>query len=264
MDLTGKVILIVGGTRGMGFSAAKACVGAGAKVVVVGRNKENADRAAASIGPNARAFAADALDPPSIPQAVAFTVESFGKLDGVYHCAGGSGRKLGDGPLHQITDSGWRSTVDWNLTTLFHTNRAAVNQFLKQGSPGSILNIGSILAVSPSPHFFATHAYAAAKSAIIGFTHTCASYYAPHDIRFNLVVPALVKTPMSERSTGNPQIMGFMKTKQPLAHGQPMQPSDLDAAVLYFLSDASRFVTGQVLSIDAGWSLSEGQIPPTA
>jgi NAD(P)-dependent dehydrogenase (short-subunit alcohol dehydrogenase family) len=263
MRLASRTILIVGGTSGMGLAAAHACLREGANVVVMGRNKDKADAVLRELDApdRSRIVVGDALDPESVPRAVALCVSEFGKLDGLYHTAGGSGRKMGDGPLHTITDPGWRATVDWNLTTIFHSNRAAVTQFLKQRSPGAILNLGSVLAQSPSTVHFATHAYAAAKGAAISFTKACAAYYGKHEVRFNLLVPALIETPMSKRSTENETIMAYMATKQPLAHGKPLPSSALDEAVIYFLSDASRFVTGQVLTLDAGWSLTEGQYP---
>jgi NAD(P)-dependent dehydrogenase (short-subunit alcohol dehydrogenase family) len=167
---------------------------------------------------------------------------------------------MGDGPLHEITGEGWNATLNINLTALFNSNRAAVRQFLKQGSGGSILNMGSILGCSPSAHFFATHAYAASKSAVIGFSKSCAAYYAPRNIRFNVLAPALVDTPMAQRAASDETILKFIKTKQPLDGGRIGVAEDLDAAVVFFLSDGSRFVTGQVLAVDGGWTLSEGQI----
>jgi NAD(P)-dependent dehydrogenase (short-subunit alcohol dehydrogenase family) len=114
--------------------------------------------------------------------------------------------------------------------------------------------------MSPSPKYFSTHAYAAAKSAVIGFVKTCASYYASRNIRFNLLVPALVDTPMSKRAMGNDEIMRFIETKQPLDGGRVGVPEDLDQAAVFFMSDQSKFATGQVLAVDGGWSVSEGQI----
>jgi NAD(P)-dependent dehydrogenase (short-subunit alcohol dehydrogenase family) len=98
--------------------------------------------------------------------------------------------------------------------------------------------------------------YAAAKSAIIGFTKSCAAYYARENIRFNVIAPALVETPMSARAAGNEAIREFIRRKQPLDGGRMGQPEDLDAAVVYFLSDASRYVTGQVLAVDGGWAVT--------
>jgi len=183
----------------------------------------------------------------------------FGGFHGLYHVAGGSGRKMGDGPLHEITDEGWRATIDLNLTSLVYCNRAAARQFLAQGRGGSILNMSSVLGWSPSPRHFATHAYAAAKSAIVGFTKSIAAYYADKCIRCNVLAPGLIETPMSERAAQDDAIQRFIKTKQPLDGGRIGQSSDLDAAAVYFMSDASRFTTGQVLAVDGGWCVSEGQ-----
>ena len=186
-------------------------------------------------------------------------MKEFGRLDGLYHVAGGSGRRYGDGPLHELSDAGWEYTIRLNQSSLFFSNRAAVRQLLKQGGGGSVLNMGSVLGFSPSPRHFATHAYATAKAAIIGLTKSAASFYARDDIRFNVVAPALVDTPMAHRRWG---------TRRSWSSSRPSSPSTAEAwagrrisdeAVVYLLSDASKFVTGQVLAIDGGWCVTEGQ-----
>ena len=121
-----------------------------------------------------------------------------------------------------------------------------------------------MLASSPSPQLFATHAYAAAKAGIEGFTRACAAHYAPQNIRFNVLSPGLTVTPMSERAQKDERISSFIRTKQPLDGGRMGQPGDLDAAAVFLLSDASRFVTGQVLAVDGGWSVTEGQLPASS
>ena len=100
---------------------------------------------------------------------------------------------------------------------------------------------------------------AAAKSAAIGFTKSVAAYYAPRNIRINLLAPALVETPMAQRAANDENILSFIKTKQPLDGGRIGSPEDLDGAAVYFMSDYSRFTTGQILTVDGGWSISEGQ-----
>jgi NAD(P)-dependent dehydrogenase (short-subunit alcohol dehydrogenase family) len=115
-----------------------------------------------------------------------------------------------------------------------------------------LLNMGSVLASSPSPKFFATFGYAAAKSAVVGMTRSAAAYYAGESIRFNVIAPGLVDTPMARRAAGDEQIMAFVRTKQPLDGGRIGRADDLDAAAVYLLSDAARFVTGQVLAVDGG------------
>lgn len=253
---------MVGGTTGLGLSAAQAFVAEGASVVVVGRNPDSTRNALDILGPQARAVTGDATVPETADHAIREALSAFGSFHGLYHVAGGSGRKMGDGPLHEISDEGWRATLDLNLTSLFYSNRAAVRQFLAQKTGGSILNMGSVLGWSPSPEYFATHAYAAAKSAIIGLTKTGAAHYASHNIRFNVLAPALVETPMARRAATDAGILAFIKTKQPLDGGRIGQASDLDAAAVYFLGDGSKFATGQVLAVDGGWTVSEGQISP--
>jgi NAD(P)-dependent dehydrogenase (short-subunit alcohol dehydrogenase family) len=256
--LQDKVIVIVGGTTGLGLSAAKACVAEGAKVVIVGRDPRNAEGAGAALGEAAAVVAGDASDPQTAMVAIERAVERFGGFHGMYHVAGGSGRKAGDGPLHEISDAGWQYTMQLNLTSLFYSNRAAVRQFLKQGTGGSVLNMGSALGEFPSPKYFGTHAYAATKAAAVGLTKSAAAYYARQNIRFNLVAPALVETPMSRRAAGDETIMKYIATKQPLDGGRIGNPADLDASVVYFLSDGSKYCTGQVVYVDGGWSVTEG------
>ncbi len=258
--LAGKRVVIVGGTTGLGLSAALACRDAGARVVVVGRNPESANAAGRQLGEAARCVVGDAAAAGTATAAVQEAVEHFGGLDALYHVAGGSGRRFGDGPLHEVTDEGIDATLDLNLKSLVLSNRAAVRQFLAQGTPGAVLNMGSVLGFSPSAKFFATHVYAATKSAVVGFTRSCAAYYAANDIRFNVIAPALVQTPMARRASGDETILKFIHTKQPLDGGRIGRPDDLDAAVLYLLGDESRYVTGQVLC-DGGWCVSEGQLP---
>ena len=257
-----KGIVIIGGTTGLGLSAAAAVLAAGARgVVVTGRNPESAAAAIDTLGERAAAVTGDAASPDHAAQAIAMAVSRFGRFDGLYHVAGGSGRRMGDGPLHEISDDAVPATLALNLHSVIYSNRAAVRQFLQQGGGGSILNMGSVLGWSPSPEFFATHVYAAAKSAILGFTKSIAARYAPQGIRANVIAPALVETPMAKRAAGDEVILSFIRTKQPLDGGRIGKASDLDAAVVYFLSDASAFTTGQVLAVDGGWSVSEGQIP---
>jgi NAD(P)-dependent dehydrogenase (short-subunit alcohol dehydrogenase family) len=256
--LEGKVVVVVGGTTGLGLAGVRACLAAGARVVAVGPAGSDPAGLQPAPGNEARLMIGDARDPATARAAIREARAVFGGFDALYHVAGGSGRALGDGPLHEITDAGWSETLGLNLTSVFHSNRAAVEQFLAQASGGSVLNMGSVLAASPSPRFFATHAYAAAKAGIEGLTLAAASCYAPQQIRFNVVRPGLTETPMSARALGDSRVRAFIHAKQPLDGGRFGQPRDLDAAVVFFLSDASRFVTGQSLAIDGGWSVTEG------
>ncbi len=257
--LTNKKIVIIGGTTGLGLSAAKAFIDNGAKVIIVGRSLESCQKAEAELGENAKAFQGDASHENTAKEAIELCIGTFEDFDGLYHVAGGSGRRMGDGPLHDITLEGWNFTFELNLTSMFLSNQAAVRKFLELKKAGTILNMGSVLGYSPSPKYFTTHAYATTKAAIIGFTKSTAAYYAPHNIRINVIAPALVETPMSQRASGDEVIINFIETKQPLDGGRNGKPSDLDGGAVYFMSDYSKFTTGQVLAVDGGWSHTEGQ-----
>lgn len=256
--LKDKCIVIIGGTTGIGLSAAQAFLAQGANVVAIGRNQESAEKASALLK-KAVVETGDAAEEGAADNAIKSCRRHFGGFDGLYHVAGGSGRRFGDGPLHEITREGWEYTLSLNLTSLMLSNQAAVRSFMEQKKAGSILNMGSVLGYSPSPKYFVTHAYAAAKSAAIGFTRSVASYYASYNIRINLLAPALVETPMAQRAANDDSILSFIKTKQPLEGGRIGSPADLDGAAVYFMSDYSQFTTGQILSVDGGWSISEGQ-----
>lgn len=253
----GRVCLVTGST-GIAAAAAKALAAEGARVFVVSRTAEHAERLAAEVG---GAWAqADLSDESAVESAVGQCVEKFGRLDCVYNVAGISGRRLGDGALHEMSLAGWRAVLDNNATSQFLVCRAAVRQMLSQpvaanGQRGAILNMSSVLARSPKPRFFGTHAYAASKGAIEAFSRSIAAYYAIHGIRVNVIAPALVATPMSERAQGDEQVMELVGRKQPLAGGA-LGADDLVGTALYLLSDDARMVTGQVIDVDGGWGIS--------
>ena len=259
MEFKNTAYIIMGGTTGMGLSAAIALKDNGAKVLVIGRNEESCEQALLKLGPSGMAFAGDATNPETIDKAITLAHSSFGKINGLFHIAGGSGRKFGDGPLDKLSLEGWNKTFELNLTSLMLSNRAMVNYFLEHKTSGSILNMSSVLGFSPSPKYFVTHAYAAAKSAVIGFSKSIAAYYASQNICVNVIAPSLFETPMAKRATENEEIQKFIKTKQPLDGGRSGHSDDINSAVLMFLSPNSKFITGQLLAVDGGWSISEGQ-----
>lgn len=260
MDLLkGKNIVVIGGTTGIGLSASKAFISEGAKLVVIGRNRESVDKAKKLLGNSGKVMSGDAIDPDTAEKAIDICKEQFGNFNGLYHVAGGSGRKFGDGPLHELTLDGWNQTFELNLTSMMLSNKAAIKEFMRTKTPGTILNMSSVLGFSPSSTYFATHAYAAAKAAIIGFSKSIAAYYAKDNIRINVVAPALVETPMAQRASNDEKISSFIETKQPLDGGRIGQPEDLDGVAVYFMSDQSKFVTGQIVAVDGGWSITDGQ-----
>ena len=176
LPLAHKVVVIIGGTSGIGLSGAKACIRAGATVIAVGHDPAQEPVAKRELGEGGVVLTRDAMDPETARKAVQLAVMNFGRLHGLYHVAGGSGRRWGDAALHEVTDEGWERTLQLNLTSMMYSNRAAVNQFFSQQSGGSILNVSSVLSYSPAPKYFGTIAYATAKGAILAMTRAAAYY----------------------------------------------------------------------------------------
>lgn len=257
--LKGKRILIIGGTTGIGAAATSYFLKNGARVVATGKSVQDSELKPSK---NLQLLQGDIQKEKELIHTIKEAREVLGEINGLYHVAGGSGRAFGDGPLDTLSLEAWNKTFNLNLTSIFISNREVLNIFLEQKDGGSILNVGSVLAFSPSPRHFVTHAYAAAKSALVGYTKSTAAYYASKNIRINAICPGLVRTPMAQRAFQNPEIQSFIKTKQPLDGGRFGTPEDYCGAAAFFLSDLSKFTTGQILGIDGGWEVSEGQYKP--
>jgi NAD(P)-dependent dehydrogenase (short-subunit alcohol dehydrogenase family) len=258
--LKDKRCLIVGGTTGLGLAAARRFLDEGAWLIIAGRSVDSGAAAVDTLGGAARVqfFACDAAEPMLVKMLFEHTLDTLGGLDVLYHVAGISGRRHGDGPLHECTDEAWQTTLDANLKSVFLTNRAAVQHWLYKKQPGAILNMASVLAFSPSPRFFDTFAYAATKGGIIAMSKEAAARYATDKIRINVIAPGLIDTPMAARACHDDAIRHFLRTKQPLREG-PGTPEDCADAAVFLCSDEARFVTGIVLPVDGGWCVSEGQ-----
>ncbi|CAN5558091.1 glucose 1-dehydrogenase [soil metagenome] len=248
----GRACLVTGST-GIGAAAARALAQEGGSVFVVSRTADHARGLADSI-PGAGWHAADLAQEEGVESAVAECVGAFGKLDCVFNVAGISGRRLGDGPVHELTVEGWDTVMAVNVRSMFLVTRAAVRQMLGQGG-GAILNMSSVLAEHPSAPLFSTHAYAASKGAINSFSLAVAAHYARDGIRVNVIAPGLVATPMSQRAQSDPEVLAYLERRQPLATG-PIAADDVVGAVLYLLSDDARMVTGQVMAVDGGWGVA--------
>jgi NAD(P)-dependent dehydrogenase (short-subunit alcohol dehydrogenase family) len=263
MDRLRDRVCLLTGSTGIAAASARRLAAEGASVFIVSRAEDHArglaDEVVAAGGVAAWA-AADLTVEVEADAAIAAAVARFGRIDGLFAVAGGSGRRHGDGPIHELTADGWDRTLEINLRSQALTCRAAVRQMLAQepngsGTRGSILLMGSVTASDPVPAFFATHAYAAAKGATTALMTTMAATYAPQGIRVNAVAPSLTDTPMATRASRDARIRAFAKRKQPLA-GEMMDPVEVAHAAVYFLSDESRVVTGQLLKIDGGWSVT--------
>jgi NAD(P)-dependent dehydrogenase (short-subunit alcohol dehydrogenase family) len=262
MDRLRDRVCLVTGSTGIAAASARRLAAEGASVFIVSRTAEHAQSLTEELvahGARAAWAAADLTVEADVDDTIATAVERFGRIDGLFAVAGGSGRGFGDGPIHELSADGWDRTLQLNLRSQALTCRAIVRQMLAQGpnssgTRGSILLMGSVTATDPAPEFFATHAYAAAKGATIALMTTMAATYAADGIRVNAVAPSLTATPMARRAADDARIRAYARRKQPLA-GELMDPDEVAHAAVYFLSDESRVVTGQLLKIDGGWSV---------
>jgi NAD(P)-dependent dehydrogenase (short-subunit alcohol dehydrogenase family) len=248
--------LIVTGATGIGAAVARFASARGARILLATGEEQPGWELAAETGAECRV---GDLNRPAAASILSQCLARYGRVDALFNVAGLSGKRFGDGPVHECSDEGWELTLAYNLRVTVAMCRAAVGRMLQQvpgegGARGAILNVGSVLAGSPEPRHFAMHAYAAAKGAVESMTRSMAAWCAPHGIRVNAIAPGLVRTPASERAS-NPELAEFLRRKQPLAGGM-LDAGDVARAALFLLSGESSAITGQVLTVDGGWSVT--------
>lgn len=252
---------LVTGSTGIGAATAAELITIGDAVFVVSRTAGHAEDLVASLGAPERtgSFTADLAVEAEVEAAVTACVERFGRIDGLLSVAGGSGRRFGDGPLHELSAEGWDRTIELNLRSQALVGRAVLRQMLAQeprdgDGRGAIVLVSSVLAAHPVPDLFATHAYAAAKGGIVALGTAMAATYARDGIRVNVLAPGLTATPMAARAAADPPTVAFARDKQPLAGGL-VDPAEVGHAAAFLLGPGSRAITGQVLAVDGGWSV---------
>lgn len=256
--LKGKVIVVTGAS-GIAAAGASRFTSEGADVFVISRTATACQKLAESIAERSGSVdwaAGDLTDEQATVEAFASCIQRFSRIDGLFAVAGGSGRGHGDGPIHEIPLEGWEATLKMNGHPAFLAAREAVRAMQRGDHGGSIVLITSVLASSPAPDLFATHAYAAIKGAEISLARSMASYYADRGIRVNAIAPGLVDTPMAQRAANDPKILAYAARKQPLVGGF-LDAADIAAAGLFLLSDEARGITGETIAVDGGWSVTE-------
>lgn len=251
MRLAEKRIVITGAT-GIAAAAARKTVAEGARVFVISLDEDECQALADEVA-LAGYLVADLSNEDQTVEAFARADETLGGVDGLFAVAGASGRRFGDGPADTIPLEGWDETFRINVTPMFLAARETIRR-MKDGGGGSVVLIGSVLATSPSPDLFATHAYAAAKGATNSFALTTAARYATDGIRVNVIAPGLVHTPMSQRAASDLETVAYATRKQPLAGGF-LEPEAVADAAVFLLSDESAQITGQVIAVDGGWGV---------
>jgi NAD(P)-dependent dehydrogenase (short-subunit alcohol dehydrogenase family) len=247
-DLSDKVALVTGGSRGLGLEIATALGEAGAAVAITARRESwltSADQTLASLGIQCLATTCDVSQPDQVSAAVAGVLDRFGRLDILVNNAGISwGESVETMPVEK-----WRAVVDTNVTGCFLMSRTAGTEMIRAGRGGAIVNIASIAAlVGTAADVLDAVGYSASKGAIISLTRDLAVKWARYGIRVNAIAPGFFDTRLTtgvlERSRAE------IERSTPM--GRIGHPGELKGAALFLASSASSYVTGQVLVVDGG------------
>ena len=247
-ELRGKVAIVTGGTSGIGRDTAVLFAKAGAKVVVAGRRevegKETIDliRAAGGEGLLVKTDVSRAADVLALVQK---TVERFGRLDVAFNNAGIEGTW---NPIAEQSEEDWDSTIDINLKGVWLCLKYEIQQMLKQGGGGAIVNMASVAGFIGSA---GAATYCASKHGVMALTKSAALETARSGIRVNVVCPAVIETPMGERLWGAPEAKKFALGLHPI--GRFGRPEEIANAVVWMCSDGASFMTGQSLVLDGGF-----------
>ena len=255
-DLQGKVAIITGGTSGIGRDTAVLFAEAGAKVVVAGRREaegnETVDliRKAGGVGLFVQTDVSKARD---IEALVRRSVEKFGRVDTAFNNAGIEGNWR---PIVDQSEEEWDHVININLKGVWLCVKHEIQQMLKQGGGGTIVNMSSVAGLMGAP---AAAPFCASKHGVIGLTRTAALEYAKQKIRVNAVCPAVIETPMEQRLFGEPEAHKYALSMHPI--GRLGTPREIAEAVLWLCSEKSSFMTGHYIVLDGGFLVGANPQP---
>ena len=247
IDLSGKNVLITGGTRGIGRSIVKAYAAAGARVAITFRSsREQADALNNELGESGTevlVFQGDAADPAAAAEAVEGVVEAWGSLDVLINNAG----ITRDGLMLRMSEEDWDAVIDTNLKSVFNFYKAAYRPMMRQRA-GKIINMSSIIGISGNA---GQTNYAASKAGIIGLSKSLAKELASRGVTVNVIAPGYVATEMT--AALKEDTLAAMLEAVPL--GRAADPEDVANAALFLGSSLSDYITGQVLQVDGGLAI---------
>jgi 3-oxoacyl-[acyl-carrier protein] reductase len=240
IDLTGRVALVTGSTRGIGRSIAESLAECGARVAVAGRDQSRADAVAAEIGGGAQGFACDIADTAQVAAMVERVEQAFGSIDILVNNAG----LTRDNILLRLKDDDWDAVINANLRGAFATIRAVTRGMMKRRW-GRIINISSVVGIIGNR---GQANYSASKAGLIGLTKSVAREFASRNILANVIAPGFIETDMTAAMT--------TEAREALSKQIPLErlgtAQDVANAVAFLASEQAAYITGQVLVVDGG------------
>lgn len=239
MRLENKVAVVTGAMSGLGKKIGERFLEEGAKVVF---SDISPDGSVAEYGENAKYVKCDVSNSDEVDNLIKEAINSFGKVDIVVNNAG-----IGDGQgIADVTNDNWNKVIGVNLSGVMYGMRAAARE-MKEG--GSIINMSSILGKVGFP---GSVSYCAAKGGVVQLTHAGALDLAKRKIRVNAIAPGFIQTKMTEQILEVEEFKNMIESSTPLGHvGEPL---DIANAAVYLASDESKYVTGEVIYVDGGWT----------
>ncbi len=247
-DLTGKVAMVTGASKGLGKAMATGLAKAGATLALCARNLGDLGKAAAEAGKwgsRVDAFPLDVRDQESIRKASDSILAKFGRIDILVNNAGINVRKA----VLDLSEEEWDSVLDTNLKGYFLVAKAVVPSMIRQGG-GKVINISSIFGAVGMNH---QAAYAASKGGIVQLTKVMAIEWAVSGIQVNAIGPTYFETPLVAALRNDPERFRFINERTPM--GRWGQPEELEGTVIFLASRASDFITGQTIYVDGGWTI---------
>jgi len=247
-SLKDKVVLITGASRGIGQAAAIGLAQTGADIAIASRKLPDLEKVAEEVRKTGRKclpVAAHIGKTEEINNLVKRVLEEFGRIDVLVNNAATNPTMASAIDVDERT---WDSIMNLNLKGLFFLSQAVARVMRGKGG-GKIINVASVAGITPD----ILPIYSISKAGVIMATKVMAQQWAPYNIRVNAVAPGLTKTRFSEALWKNPDILKMAMTRTPLA--RPAEPEEMVGAIIYLASDASSYVTGQVIAIDGGMTI---------
>lgn len=248
--LDGKIAVITGAARGIGFATADALSEAGAAVVITDMNGEAAKRAAAELSAKGRKISSatlDVTDPRAVERVHAEIVREMGRVDILVNNAGIA---ISNQPAEKMDDPTWLKVIDVNLNGVFWCCRTFGRAMLEQGG-GNIVNVGSMSAdIVNRPQEQAQ--YNASKAGVHHLTRSLAAEWAARNVRVNAVAPTYIETELTKFVYDDPEMLKYWLGGTPM--NRMGQPAEIAAVILFLASDASSLMTGSIVSADAGYT----------